>query len=369
MIPPTVIDELQGSYWVSSWWFAALVLVVVVLLIATFVVWLRRRRHLEAHRRRVALVSVGATVLIVIAAGVFANSYSGYIPNAPAAIALVKGLVGSHKVSGATEARGGLEVITMPGDAAGTVPATQAWVYTPPGYDPQGSVHYPVLYLFHGTPGRSSDWFVAGNADNAMNVLLAHGLVEPMILVSVDVNGGGKRADTECLDWDDGPKVETWMLTDVVPFIDASYLTIPDRSGRAIGGMSSGGFCALNLALRNLGTWSVVASFEGYGDPGSAGEDAFKGDLERIQANSPSFYLPTMEFTESLAVYLDVGSETRDVEDVRAVAQQLVDRGQTVLFRVNEGESHTWSEVQAGLPYALVFASTHLTHPTHPTPQ
>ena len=119
---------------------------------------------------------------------------------------------------------------------------------------------YPVLYLFHGTSGRASDWIVAGNAVETTADL-------PLIVVMPDAgfngDGGGWFAD-----WFNGgaggpPKWETFHIRQVIPWIDDNLRTVAKRPGRAVAGLSQGGFGALSYAARHPELFTSVASFSG----------------------------------------------------------------------------------------------------------
>ncbi|GAA5226066.1 alpha/beta hydrolase [Paeniglutamicibacter antarcticus] len=369
-----VLSSTGGSTWLSSWWTAGAV-TAVCLLVAVFLLLFHRplsrkrpgRNGQPKSRNRfwagiVARIA-GVLVLVLVAGAFLANAYVGYVPNLTAGGRVLAAATGQGSDAGApgTVAVGGpgtVGSVGMPGDTKLRVAASDAWVYTPPGYDASGKTRYPVLYLIHGYPGTAADWFAAAQIDQTMDALIAQNMVKPMIVVSLDVNGGGQR-DTECLDAINGPKIESWIYTQAIPFIDKTYPTRTDRSGRILGGMSSGGYCSLDQGLRHQDTWSTIISFEGYGDPGSGGKSAFNGNQALIKAHSPSDYLPTMKFTHPQAFYLDNGDRS-GVARVKKLADQLKSRQQKVYYRINAGQGHTWSEVRAGLPYALVFASREL---------
>ena len=132
-------------------------------------------------------------------------------------------------------------------------------ILLPDGYA-GGARRYPVLYLFHGTSGRASDWVNAGNA-----VETTAGL--PLIVVMPDAgfdgDGGGWFAD-----WFNGgaggqPMWETFHVGQVIPWIDANLRTVRARHGRAVAGLSQGGFGALSYAARHPDLFTSVASFSG----------------------------------------------------------------------------------------------------------
>ncbi len=72
-----------------------------------------------------------------------------------------------------------------------------------------------------------------------------------MIVVSPDVNTPG-ASEAACLDSTlGGAQVETYLQEDVRPWVEGHYPIATDRTYQAIGGMSSGAFCALDQGLRH----------------------------------------------------------------------------------------------------------------------
>ncbi|MDT7572353.1 MAG: hypothetical protein QOE05_2527 [Actinomycetota bacterium] len=132
-------------------------------------------------------------------------------------------------------------------------------ILLPRDYSP--ARHYPVLYLFHGTSGRASDWVQAGGAAATTDGL-------PLITVMPDAgfngDGGGWFTDWVDATTSEGPsKWETFHIADVVPWVDANLSTIRHRNGRAIAGLSQGGFGSTTYAARHPDMFSSVASFSG----------------------------------------------------------------------------------------------------------
>ena len=119
---------------------------------------------------------------------------------------------------------------------------------------------YPVLYLFHGTSGRPSDWVKSGDAKKTTRGL-------PMILVLPDAGFNGDGGGW-CTNWYNGgrhgqPEWETFHIDQFIPWIDSNLRTIPARRGRAIAGLSQGGFCSLSYAARHPDLFTSVAAFSG----------------------------------------------------------------------------------------------------------
>ena len=134
-------------------------------------------------------------------------------------------------------------------------------ILLPQGYDPAAARRYPVLYLFHGTSGRASDWVELGGAAKTM-------AKAPVITVMPDAGFDG-NGGSWFTDWVDtttplGPsKWETFHIDDVLPWVDANLQTVRSRNGRAIAGLSQGGFGAMTYAARHPDLFSSVASFSG----------------------------------------------------------------------------------------------------------
>ena len=123
---------------------------------------------------------------------------------------------------------------------------------------------FPVLYLFHGTSGRASDWVNTGDAEPATEGL-------PLIVVMPDAgfdgNGGGWFTNWVDTTTKLGPSQwETFHVDQLIPWIDANLRTRSTRDGRAIAGLSQGGFGSTTYAARHPDLFASVASFSGAPD-------------------------------------------------------------------------------------------------------
>jgi S-formylglutathione hydrolase FrmB len=307
-----------------------------------------RRRWLR--RTGLAAWLSGLTVLTGLA-GV--NVYVGYVPTLPGLLGavLAPGRVGGSRVAKLVVGAPDLDV-----------PPSPAYVYLPPGYDQPGNAarRYPVVYLLHGYPGGPSDWFRGAQVQQVMDAMLRDHLVQPMIVVAPDASGGWLH-DSEMLNQVGGPQVATYLTRTVVDAVDGTYRTVPDRGARAIGGMSSGGYGALNLGLRYQGVFTVILSEMPYGDPGPVTWSLLGGSHALWLANSPSRYIPTMVFQHPMAVDLIAGSRDRTRGEAVRLARMLAARGQPAQDTIVPDANHTWRGARAELPYALAFASQHLT--------
>ena len=71
----------------------------------------------------------------------------------------------------------------------------RAYIYTPPGYDTDAKMHYPVLYLLHGWGENEQGWTFQGHVDQIMDNLIAAKKAKPMIIVMDNLNAGKPGED------------------------------------------------------------------------------------------------------------------------------------------------------------------------------
>ncbi|TML62791.1 MAG: hypothetical protein E6G22_07480 [Actinobacteria bacterium] len=133
-------------------------------------------------------------------------------------------------------------------------------VYLPADYTTSGK-RYPVIYFLHGLPASSSSY---RGADFLRDALDRAG--RPAILVAPQ-GARDRDSDPEYLDWGPGRNWETAVGQELPRFVDRTFRTIPSRRGRALVGLSAGGYGATLLALHHLGAFAVVESWSGYFHP------------------------------------------------------------------------------------------------------
>src|SRR2546425_6940304 len=160
------------------------------------------------------------------------------------------------------------------------------YIYLPPGYASHPRRRYPVLYLLHGFPGRPLAFMLTVRMGVVEDELVAKHQAQPLILV-MPFGSTGTFTDKE---WVNGVGAgegwATFVSHDVVHAIDASYRTIPTRKGRAIGGLSEGGYGAINIALSAPHEFAVVESWSGY-ERATHNHSIFGRDLQGLVQNTP----------------------------------------------------------------------------------
>ncbi len=139
------------------------------------------------------------------------------------------------------------------------------FVYTPYGYDTSGK-DYPVLYLLHGGGGDEDAWSTMGRARQILDNLIEKGLAEPMICVMPNGNAGQQAAsplmlEQKTIDRNDPNNANLYVhsiVNDIIPYIEEHYRAIPDRSARAVSGLSMGGGHTTAVTVNYPGTFDYI---------------------------------------------------------------------------------------------------------------
>ena len=142
-------------------------------------------------------------------------------------------------------------------------------VYTPAGYETSGK-RYPVFYLLHGMGGDENAWSELGRTAQILDNLIAQGKAKPMIVVMTNGNAALEAAPGESSLGFAAPSMnlpktmegsfET-AFPDVVKFIDKTYRTQANKKGRAIAGLSMGGFHSMHISKQYPDMFDYVGLF------------------------------------------------------------------------------------------------------------
>jgi enterochelin esterase family protein len=151
-----------------------------------------------------------------------------------------------------------------------------ALVYLPPDYDTHTTVRYPVLYLQHGGGEDETGWIRQGRANFILDNLIADRTAKPMIIVMA--YGYARRAGHAPPDLTGKPFGSPEMLQAVqemtstfeddvvqalIPYVDKTFRTLPDRDHRAMAGLSMGGMQTFQTTLEHLDLFSYIGGFSG----------------------------------------------------------------------------------------------------------
>jgi S-formylglutathione hydrolase FrmB len=339
-------------------------------------------RLLAAHgiARRAATI-LGA-LLVVLAAVAQANVQYAVFPTvasmfttqdlAPGPITAVAGTrahpSGAAVVPATTEAnwtpppdlpaRGSVYKAPIPGTVSG-YRSEDAYVYLPPAYlaDPKGS-NLPVLVMIHGKPGGSGSWISSGNLAATMdNYAAAHHGLAPVVVMP-DLSMDGASTWPLCLD-STVAKSATYLGVDVPHWV-RSTLGAGTAGNRqwAIGGLSSGGTCALQLAVNFPQTYPTFLDMSGEAEPSVHGgrgrlvDDYFDGDEDAFTAQNALDLLSGHKFRGTAGHFVAGTADSKYGTELDPLYAAAKTAGMHVQFDKVPG-GHSWRMWSSQLPRQL----------------
>ena len=191
-------------------------------------------------------------------------------------------------------------------------------IYLPPCYAADGR-NYPVLYLLAGNIHDETKWDELG-IDEAANAAILEGGSPPLLIVMPD--GGWIANNTS-----GGPgSYETVILDELIPHVEGNYCAWAEPAGRAIGGLSRGGYWALEMAFR------FPHAFASVGGHSAALLDQFAGPTINPQFTALNNDLG------SLRVYLDIGDDDYLRTNTINLHEDMAAAGVQHEWRLNEGQ-------------------------------
>jgi len=241
----------------------------------------------------------------------------------------------------------------------------------PPSYETSAPRRYPVVYALHGLFEGSGFWERRGLAA-ILAELRAKGAVPELLVVAVDgsnsffVNAPGGR-------------YEDLVTRDVVAHVESSYRVVPGRAGRALLGISMGGYGALHIAFDQPGLVTAVATHSAMllEQIPTAAQGARRGQMAAFHqvfgdpidaalwtANDPLALAAKVDPKAAPALYLDCGAEDRYglANGHRALDRVLSERGVAHAFALPPGD-HGYEFVRARLAESLRFLGERLVPP------
>ena len=152
-------------------------------------------------------------------------------------------------------------------------------VYMPISYKQDTAAKYEILYLLHGYSGNQNDWCTNGTINSIIDRLYRDSITREFIIV---MPNGMNSWYVDRQGFNDCVNMESAIITELIPQVEAKYRVKPGPENRSIGGLSMGGFGALRLALKypELFTNIILMSPACYHPQPDAGSNA---------RNSPEF--------------------------------------------------------------------------------
>jgi S-formylglutathione hydrolase FrmB len=181
-----------------------------------------------------------------------------------------------------------------------------------------------------------------------------------MIMVSVSQNPVANR-DSECVDAVGGARADTYISEDVPDALTQHLRVAADRTAWSLMGYSTGGYCAVDLALRHPHQFSSAVSLDGYFAPAV---DATTGDLFKHRADVKRDYTPMQTIHDkrdaSLRFYLMVGNAEPSAKQLaHAFGTATHPPDSTTIVDIPGG--HNWGTWTAAFPAALAWLAAPLT--------
>jgi enterochelin esterase-like enzyme len=211
-------------------------------------------------------------------------------------------------------------------DSAIAGPQRNYRIYLPPCYGQQARL-YPTLYLLHGNVRADWEWEEVGMLDSA-DKLIQSGAIPPLIIVMPD---GRTISDNTS----GGPySYEAVIMNELIPHIEATYCAANHARLRAIGGISRGGYWALETAFLH------PEAFASVGGHSAALYDLYAGSDINPQYTGIDNDLGT------LRIYFDIGEDDYLRENIERLHEEMLVEGVPHVWQLNDGQHADpyWSE-------------------------
>jgi predicted esterase len=229
------------------------------------------------------------------------------------------------------------------------------YIYLPAAYFEQpGSLMFPVMELLPGQPGGPPNYLHQLGLSGLLDGEIRARRIPPAIVVD------------ECVNAVHGQRDETYLTSDVVDDVNASFRTLPGRTW-GLAGYSTGGFCAVDLASHHPDRYAAAASLSGYFQPAQDPHTArlYAGSKTALRRNSPDWWVThTGPVAPPLYVFAS-GQDPFAIAQARTF-RRLVKAHAPLLpvtFDLIPTGGHNFNVWKVGLPRALEFLSTYLPMP------
>ncbi|MGB3770571.1 MAG: alpha/beta hydrolase-fold protein [Rhodococcus sp. (in: high G+C Gram-positive bacteria)] len=234
--------------------------------------------------------------------------------------------------------------------------ARNAKVYLPPAYFTETRPLLPVLVLLAGQPGSPEDWLAGGRLVTTMDAYAdKHSGLSPVVVVA-DATGS-TIANPLCVDSALG-NVATYLSRDVPAWVNATLQVDPDPAHWAIGGLSYGGTCALQMTTNFPQIYPTFLVLSGQleptlGDRQRTLDAAFGGSEAAFEAVNPMSLMASRQYPDTAGVFVVGASDPGYQDSAKKLFAAAQKAGMNVQYvEVRGGHSfETWStglEVELG---------------------
>ncbi|MFD0572113.1 alpha/beta hydrolase-fold protein [Kitasatospora gansuensis] len=247
-------------------------------------------------------------------------------------------------------AKGTVSTTPIPGVKSG-FNTMDAYVYLPPAYQADPRPLLPVLVLLTGQPGSPVDWIGTGQVPEQLDAFAAaHQGLAPIVLVVAQ--NGSQWGNSLCMN-SKIAQAQTYLAEDVPDWAHSHLQTATGRKSLAIGGLSQGGTCSIQLAVNAPEVYGTFLDISGQEEPtlGSRQETvqkAFGGDQAAFEAVDPLHVMARKKFPDTAAAFVVGDGDGEYGPQQRKVYQAAQAAGMQAHFQTVPG-GHDWNTFRAGL--------------------
>lgn len=244
---------------------------------------------------------------------------------------------------------GGSVVTTDIAGRTSSFSARPAKIYLPPAYFAARRPSMPVLVLLAGQPGSPGDWLRSGGLVKTMDAFAArHSGLAPVVVVADGT--GSTLANPLCVDSPRG-NAATYLAVDVPAWVRTFLQVDNSASSWAVGGLSYGGTCALQLATNYPSVFPTFLDISGQAEPTLGGDrrrtlDAvFDGDATLFEKVNPLDKLRTNSYANSGGVFVVGASDNDNKPGLQALYEAARSSGMQVSYQEIPGghDFRVWS--------------------------
>ncbi len=243
----------------------------------------------------------------------------------------------------------------------------RCYVYTPPEYASNLTARYPVVYLQHGAGEDECGWSTQGRVNFILDNLITEGRARPMIVV-MD-NGGGSALFAPGARGGRGPgpagvmgapagtnapamasagtnqpasgrfglmsaattRFAGTLLHEIIPMVDSTYRTIPDREHRAMAGLSMGAFQTYQIVLTHPDTFCAMGAFSGGA-----------GGITNLTTAYNGLFTNAEAFNNKITVMFFSMGTAENLAATRNLDKLLADAHINHVYYESPGTAHEW---------------------------
>ncbi|QOV36514.1 esterase [Streptomyces ferrugineus] len=275
-------------------------------------------------------------------------------------------VVDTGRVPGAVSARpevgGQIQKIRVVGRTSHI--ATPAFVYLPPEYfQPRYRTRtFPAAVVLTGYPGTARALVDKLDYPRTAGRLVADGRMRPMVLVMMRPTVAPPR-DTECVDIPGGPQTETFFAKDLPDAVSGHYRVGHGPGGWGIIGDSTGGYCALKLAMHHPRVYGAGAGLSAYykAPIDATTGDLFQGDAELRNRANLWWYLKHMPAPDtSLLVSSSKVGESNYKDTLKFIERVKANGVTRISSIILESGGHNFNTWRREIPGTLEWMSGRL---------